>query len=86
IMGFHIEAHLDGSIIMMNNLDVPGVLGSVGTYIGEQNINIAGIQLGREKVGGTAISLINVDQEVPAEVLEGIKNLPHITDAMYLVF
>jgi D-3-phosphoglycerate dehydrogenase len=86
IMGFHIEAHLDGSIIMMNNLDVPGVLGRVGTYLGEQNINIAGIQLGREKVGGTAISLINVDQEVPGEVLEGIKNLPNITDAMYLVF
>ncbi|NIO17019.1 MAG: phosphoglycerate dehydrogenase, partial [Deltaproteobacteria bacterium] len=42
IMGFHIEAHLEGSIIMMNNQDVPGVLGSVGTYLGEQEINIAG--------------------------------------------
>jgi D-3-phosphoglycerate dehydrogenase len=86
IMGFHIEAHLDGSIIMMHNQDVPGVLGSVGTYLGERNINIAGIQLGREKVGGTAISLINADHKVPADVIEGIKSLPNINDAKYLVF
>ncbi len=86
IMGFHIEAHLEGSIIMMNNQDVPGVLGSVGTYLGEREINIAGIQLGREKVGGTAISLINVDQEVPEDIIAGIMSLPSIRDAKYLVF
>ncbi len=86
LMGFHIEAHLEGSIIMMNNLDVPGVLGRVGTYLGEKGINIAGLQLGRESIGGTAISLINVDQEVSEDVLEGLKELPNITDARYLKF
>jgi D-3-phosphoglycerate dehydrogenase len=86
IMGFHIEAHLSGSVIMMNNEDVPGVVGRVGTYLGENQINIAGLQLGREKIGGTAISLINVDQEVPPEVIEGMKQLPAIMDARYIVF
>jgi len=86
IMGFHIEAHLSGSVIMMYNDDVPGVVGRVGTYLGEKGINIAGLQLGREKIGGTAVSMINVDQEVPDEVIAGMKQLSDITDAKYIVF
>ncbi|MFW9942077.1 MAG: phosphoglycerate dehydrogenase [Candidatus Thorarchaeota archaeon] len=83
---FPIEAELSGGILLLENLDVPGVVGRVGTFLGEKNINIAGFQLGRNEPGGIAISLINVDNHVPEEVLSQLAQLPHITSAKYLVF
>ncbi|MFX1346165.1 MAG: phosphoglycerate dehydrogenase [Promethearchaeota archaeon] len=83
---FPIEAELSGGILLLENLDVPGVVGRVGTFLGEKNINIAGFQLGRNQPGGIAISLINVDNHVPEEVLSQLAQLPHITSAKYLVF
>jgi D-3-phosphoglycerate dehydrogenase len=56
----------------------------VGTLLGERGINIAGIELGREQVGGMALSLIHVDDPVPAEVLEALRELPQIVSAQLL--
>jgi D-3-phosphoglycerate dehydrogenase len=81
-----IEADLAGGILMLQNQDVPGVVGRVGTFLGEKGINIAGLQLGRKEVGGTAVSLINVDNAVPENVLAQLRKLPNITAANYLVF
>jgi D-3-phosphoglycerate dehydrogenase / 2-oxoglutarate reductase len=83
---FPIEAELSGGILMLQNQDVPGVVGRVGTFLGEKGINIAGLQLGRREVGGTAVSLINVDNPVPENVLAMLRKLPNITAARYLVF
>jgi len=83
---FPIEAKLSGGILMLENQDVPGVVGRVGTFLGKKDINIAGFQLGRNEPGGTAISLINVDNHVPEEVLSQLAKLPHITSAKYLTF
>ena len=49
---------------MLHNRDVPGVVGTVGTLLGEHGINIAGLELGRSEMGGKAISLIHVDDAV----------------------
>jgi len=81
-----IEAELTGGLLMLKNLDVPGVVGSVGTLLGEKKINIAGYQLGRIEPGGTAISLINVDNVVPKEILTQLSRLPNVTFAKYLKF
>ena len=86
IDAFPIEAELAGGILMLQNQDVPGVVGRVGTFLGEKGINIAGLQLGRKEVGGTAVSLINVDNAVPENVLAQLRRLPNITEARYLVF
>lgn len=83
---FPIEAELSGGLLMLENQDVPGVVGRVGTFLGEKDINIAGFQLGRVEPGGTAISLINVDNTVPEYVLSQLAKLPHITSAKYLTF
>ena len=48
INGFFLEAVPEGFILMLNNRDVPGVVGNVGMLLGEAKINIAGLQLGRE--------------------------------------
>ncbi len=83
---FPIEADLIGGILMLENQDVPGVVGNVGRLLGEKKINIAGYQLGRNEPGGTAISLINVDNSIPEEFLVQLSNLPNITSAKYLIF
>jgi D-3-phosphoglycerate dehydrogenase len=84
IDGFRMEAVPEGHILMLHNRDVPGVVGRVGTLLGERGINIAGIELGREQVGGMALSLIHVDDPVPAEVLEALRELPQIVSAQLL--
>ncbi|TMA68960.1 MAG: ACT domain-containing protein [Deltaproteobacteria bacterium] len=81
IDGFRMEAVPEGHILMLHNRDVPGVVGRVGTLLGEHGINIAGLELGRERVGGMALSLIHVDDPVPPEVLAELRKLPQIVSA-----
>jgi D-3-phosphoglycerate dehydrogenase len=84
INNFYLEAVPEGYIVMLHNRDVPGVVGSVGMLLGEEKINIAGLQLGRERVGGMAISLIHVDEPVPDAVLARLRTLPSIISAALL--
>ena len=84
IDAFRMEAVPEGHILMLHNRDVPGVVGRVGTLLGERGINIAGIELGRERVGGMALSLIHVDDAVPREVLDELRTLPQIVSAQVL--
>src|SRR5581483_1342876 len=84
IDGYRVESAPEGYFLMLHNRDVPGVVGAVGTVLGQAGINIAGLELGRDRVGGTALSLVEVDQPVPPEVLERLKTLPAITAAALL--
>ncbi|HLF69541.1 MAG TPA: phosphoglycerate dehydrogenase, partial [Actinomycetota bacterium] len=52
--------------------DVPGVIGKVGSVLGEADINIAGMQVSRENIGGEALMGLTVDSPIPKEVLEQI--------------
>ena len=61
IDGYRVEAVPEGYFLMLHNRDVPGVVGAVGTLLGRPGINIAGLELGRDRVGGTALSLFEVD-------------------------
>ena len=81
INNFYLEAVPEGYILILHNRDVPGVIGAVGTLLGQKGINIAGLELGREKAGGMAISFFHVDDVVPKETLEALRNLPSIVTA-----
>ncbi|HMD83704.1 MAG TPA: phosphoglycerate dehydrogenase [Terriglobia bacterium] len=81
IMGLNeidIEAPLRGIILFINNQDVPGVIGRVGTILGDRKINIATFTLGRNPQTQQAIGLVNVDNQVPDEVLEEIRAIPAV--------
>ncbi len=84
INGFHLEAVPEGYILMLQNRDVPGVVGRVGTLLGSSNVNIARLELGREHVGGMAVSLIHVDEPVPEPVLEKLRSEPSILSAQLI--
>jgi iron-sulfur-dependent L-serine dehydratase beta subunit len=81
IDGFPIEATPEGYFLMLHNRDVPGVVGAVGTILGQAGINIAGLELGRDRIGGMALSLVEVDGPVPGAVLDNLKTVPAITSA-----
>ncbi len=59
-----------GTMVIYTNVDKPGVIGYVGTVLGKNKINIAGMQVGRKPKGGEAITVVNVDADVPDAVLE----------------
>ena len=84
INDFKLEAVPDGYILLLHNEDVPGVVGRVGTLLGENKINIAGLELGREHVGGMALSLFHVDDPVPDSVLATLRTHPAVVSATLL--
>jgi D-3-phosphoglycerate dehydrogenase len=81
INSFYLEAVPEGYILILHNRDVPGVVGAVGSLLAQKKINIAGLELGRDKVGGKAISFIHVDDAVPKDALEALRKLPNIITA-----
>ncbi len=86
IKGIEIEAELGPNMLYITNEDKPGLVGSLGTILGDAGINIATFHLGRAVAGGEAIALIEVDGEVPAAVLEKVRALPSIKQVAALRF
>lgn len=74
----YVEAIPKGFMLFINNNDKPGIVGGVGMILAENNVNIASITLGREAAGKLAVSVVNVDSEVPSAVIEKIKKMPNI--------
>jgi D-3-phosphoglycerate dehydrogenase / 2-oxoglutarate reductase len=76
-----VEAPLEHNLVYMRNLDVPGVIGKIGTILGAHQINIANFSLGRrEKEGKTteAIAVVHVDSTVREEVLNELRQVPAV--------
>jgi len=83
-----IEAPLEGSLLVCRNLDVPGVIGNIGTVLGQHGVNIANFALGRQRSREQAeagplkaLSVVQVDEPVGAEVLEALAKIPHLLQA-----
>jgi len=84
IDNYYVDAAPEGNMILISNKDVPGIVGQLGTLLGKNKINIAGMTFGRERLGGKAISLCNVDSDVPPEVLKELKKSKNIYDAQVI--
>jgi len=70
---FEMEAHLDGSILMVRNQDRPGVIGTIGTILGAAGINVSSMQMGLDKSTHEAAALWALDSALPAAVLEQLR-------------
>jgi D-3-phosphoglycerate dehydrogenase len=68
-------------MVVLTNDDVPGVIGRIGTLFGARGINIAGMQLGRQRPGGRAVSILSLDTTAPDAVLAELLALPSIRSA-----
>jgi len=88
IDGIHVEAPLEGNVIYLRNLDVPGVIGRVGTVLGQHNVNIANFSLGRGREGqeASAVAVVQVDGEISGAVLEALRCIETILLAKAIRF
>ncbi|HWX06441.1 MAG TPA: ACT domain-containing protein, partial [Bradyrhizobium sp.] len=86
IKGIRVDAEFGKSMIYVTNEDKPGFIGHFAGLLGDAKINIATFHLGRNKPGGDAIALVEVDGAVPADVLAKVQKLPQVKQAKALRF
>lgn len=84
INGRRIEAYPEGTLIMYENRDQPGMVGAVGTLLGKHGVNIANMSLSRDSSGGVALTILNVDGSVGDNVLSDLLKHPAILSAREL--
>jgi len=77
---FNVEVVPEGVMLFMYNNDKPGVIGNIGTLLGQKGINIARMHFGREAAGGRAVSVVNIDAAAGTDLVAEIKKLPNILD------
>lgn len=77
---YPLEARPFGHVLVLQNKDVPGVIGQVGTLLATYQVNIGEWRMGRDKPGGEALSFINLDNEPPTAVLDALAKIPAITN------
>lgn len=80
IDGFDMEARPCGNMLLLRNYDRPGVVGSLGEILGAQGINIGSLKLGRSEDGTQALCLLQVDSQIPDDLVQRIRALPNLID------
>jgi D-3-phosphoglycerate dehydrogenase len=86
IKGIRMDAEFGPSMLYITNQDRPGFIGRFSSTLGDAGINIATFHVGRDAPGANAIALIEVDGEIPAEVLRKVQSLPQVQQAKPLRF
>ncbi|MBV9212007.1 MAG: phosphoglycerate dehydrogenase [Acidobacteria bacterium] len=81
INNFHIEAIPSGHMLLMRNRDVPGVIGQVGTMLGERKVNISRFHLGRRERGGEAMAVIEIDAPLTEDTLKELQSFEPVIAA-----
>lgn len=83
--GYSVDVPLSGYKLITWQTDTPGVVGRVGTLLGKYDINIAEMQVGREKVRGCAIMVLSIDDKLSAKALDEVRSLDGIDYAVVVV-
>ena len=87
--GIDIEAPLEGNLLVCRNHDVPGVIGRIGTILGERGVNIANFALGRERIGakrhthkpGKALAVVQIDIPARPALIEQLEEIDALIEA-----
>lgn len=83
---FHVDTVPQGTLLLVYNQDIPGVIGEVGTALGKAGVNIAEYHQARSEAGGPALGVVTIDGEVPPAVLDSIRGLPAVSEVKQVVF
>jgi D-3-phosphoglycerate dehydrogenase len=81
---FRVDLVPDGRFLVSRHSDQPGVVGRVGTILGEHDVNIASMQVGRDEPRGSAMMILAVDDRVPAGVLARLREVGGMADLRYV--
>jgi D-3-phosphoglycerate dehydrogenase len=86
IEGFRVDVEPEGRALMARHHDQPGMIGKVGTLLGKNAVNIAGMQVGRHEQGGTALMILTVDDDIPQPVLADVLKIDGMQTAKPITF
>ena len=86
IGAFHVDVNPRQTLIVLTNRDVPGVIGRVGTLLGDAGVNIAEYHQARLAQGGEALAAISVDGSVGPEIRRQLLELPDVQTATIVNF
>ncbi|MEM2839774.1 MAG: phosphoglycerate dehydrogenase [Thermoplasmata archaeon] len=76
-----VEFEPKGTFLFIEHLDKPGMIGAVGTLLGKNGINIAHMDVARDKRGGPAVMILSLDEPAPSAVIEQLKDIANLKDA-----
>jgi D-3-phosphoglycerate dehydrogenase len=79
---YPVDVETEGTMLISKYKDIPGIIGAIGTKLGEHNINIAKMQVGRSELGGEAVMVLKVDQHIQDKVISEIKELDDVFEAV----
>ena len=85
VNGHSVEFEPKGTFLFIEHFDRPGVIGEVGTLLGKNNINIAHMDVARDKPRGDAVMILSIDDVAPGEVIEKLKCEKNIREATQIV-
>ncbi|MBR3721963.1 MAG: phosphoglycerate dehydrogenase [Selenomonadaceae bacterium] len=83
---FRVDVDPHARILICPHINRPGVIGTVGSIMGEANINISGMQVGRTEIDGTNLMVLTVDNDIPSAILQKVKAIDGIFDAKLVNF
>lgn len=81
IGGLHFEMRPEGNVLLLHNDDIPGIIGAVGTTLGNAGLNIGEISWGRDQQGGRAMTAINIDGDVSGDIVKTLEGLEGVRSA-----
>jgi D-3-phosphoglycerate dehydrogenase len=81
---FRIDLVPEGTFLMSWHADRPGIVGAIGTLLGEHNINIASMQVGRNRPRGDAVMILTVDEPVPESLRARLREIPGMAELQYV--
>jgi D-3-phosphoglycerate dehydrogenase len=73
-----LDAHIDGTLMVFTHMDRPGLIGFIGRTLGDEAVNIAQMNVGREEQGGEAIGVVNLDSVPSTQAIEALRKHPDI--------
>lgn len=86
INGSTIDMIPEGHLIITDHIDQPGLIGEFGTILGRNRINIGNMQVGRNKITGTAIGIFGVDKEIDDSILSELAQVKNVINTYYIDF
>ena len=81
IQNIQIEFELVPQMLYLVTVDIPGVIGSVSSVLGGEDLNISALHMGRSTAGGDAIALFGLDGEVSSDVIDKVRAVPSVREA-----
>jgi D-3-phosphoglycerate dehydrogenase len=80
VFGYHTDFAPEGILLVFTHTDEPGIVGRMGTLLGDAHVNIAALHMGRKALGSDAVSILNLDAEVPEPLLAKLSQAAKIKD------